>query len=84
MRNIEATGRYYVMATDTFMSGWGLAPGKSFYGVACDTLDQASDVERRMKTRPEFKRVRICVTPTKTTSRDHLHVVPFAAFTYGL
>ena len=81
-RNIEAEGALYVVATDRFMSGWGSAPRKSYYAVACNDMNQARDVEMRMSHRSDFKRVRINADLPRTKDGDHLHVVPFEEFTY--
>ena len=51
---------YYVTMTDKFMSGWGLAEGKTNkLVIECETYDQASQIERAAKTRSEMKRVGI-------------------------
>jgi len=51
---------YYVTMTDRFMSGWGLARGKANkLVIECDTYDQAAQVERAAKRRPEMRRVSI-------------------------
>lgn len=85
IQNVSARGNWYVVATDSFMGGWGMAPGKSYYAVACTTLGEAEDVERRMRTRSDFKRVRLCGPKWRPRlhSGDHLRIVPFEQFTYG-
>jgi len=51
---------YYVTMTDKFMSGWGLAEGKTNkLVIECETYDQASQIERAAKTRSEMKGVNI-------------------------
>jgi len=50
---------FFVVATDKFMSGWGNAPGRSFFAVPCESLEQAEIVEDNMHHRSEMKRVRI-------------------------
>ncbi len=81
-RYIERRATLYVIATDSFMSGWGLARGRSLYGVACETMAQAENVFRRMKARPEMKRVRITRNLPRTHKGDHLHVIAFENFHY--
>jgi len=73
----------YMVATDSFMSGWGKASGgKSYYAVACSDHIVAADVERRMRARSEFKRVRDNLKPPRLGPNDHLHIVPAEQFTY--
>ena len=49
----------FVVATDRFMSGWGQAPGSSYYAVPFSDWDQAVTVEANMRRRSEMKRVRV-------------------------
>tara|TARA_Y100000361_G_C10922788_1_gene219829 strand:- start:181 stop:486 length:306 start_codon:yes stop_codon:yes gene_type:complete len=49
----------FVVATDSFMSGWGSAPDRSLYAVAFTTGKQREIVERHMQNRNDFKRVRV-------------------------
>lgn len=49
----------FVVATDSFMSGWGLAPGRSLFAVPFANGIQAGIVERNMHHRSEMKRVRL-------------------------
>lgn len=52
---------YYVTMTDRFMSGWGLAQGKTNkYVVECETYDQAQLIEKNAKKRDEMKYINIC------------------------
>jgi len=51
---------YYVTMTDKFMSGWGCAKGKvNKLVIACDSYDQALQIERAAKCRSEMTRVNI-------------------------
>ncbi len=73
----------YVVATDSFMSGWGGADGgASYYAVAVTLEDDAADIERRFHARPEFKRVRYNLHLPRVKAHDHLRVIPAAQFTY--
>lgn len=73
----------YVVATDSFMSGWGGASGgASYYAVAVTLNDDADDIERRFDARPEFKRVRYNLKPPRVGPNDHLRIVPAKQFTY--
>lgn len=74
--------KVYVNATDKFMSGWGRAPGLSYYCVACDSYEVAEDVERRMGYRDDFKRVMLSDKPRTGGASDHTHIVPASQFTY--
>lgn len=60
----------YVLATDTFMSGWGYARGKTnVLIVPCDTEDDADAVLRRLRGRREMSNVH--TEPHITTIPDH-------------
>lgn len=74
----------YVVATDSFMSGWGMTPGRSYYAVACESYSEAMDVRSRMSHRSDFKRVRIVLHNWRPRlhSGDHLAIRPAAEFTY--
>lgn len=74
----------YMVATDKFMSGWGKAPGSSYYAVAVRSMREADDVEARMRRRDDFIRVRYNLNLPRGRRGDHLHVVRFESFTYGL
>jgi|GEM_PF-4319166 len=50
----------YVIATDQFLSGWGLADGgRSLFAVAVDSEAQADAVTAAIARRPEMKRPRL-------------------------
>ena len=68
---------WYVVATDSFMSGWGQAQGSSYFAVPCKDLEQARIVEDNMEHRSEMKRVRLVLARTyrpKLRSGDHLSI----------
>jgi hypothetical protein len=51
---------WLVVATDTFLSGWGDAGSKYSYAAwACDTLEAAERVSDRVARRGDTARVRI-------------------------
>jgi hypothetical protein len=51
---------YYVVMTDTFMSGWGLAEGKTNkLVIECANEAQAETIARNAKKRSEMKSVAI-------------------------
>lgn len=57
--DIPGAALCYVLATDTFMSGWGEARGKTnVLIVPCDTEDDADEVLRRLRRRSEMSDVR--------------------------
>ncbi len=58
----EAT-RWLVVATDSFMSGWGRAASRSLFAVPCRDYDQAKAVKDNMRQRSEMKRARIVFAP---------------------
>lgn len=75
----------FVVATDSFMSGWGRADGgRSLYAVAVPDETRADDVEWRMDHRDEFKRVRVCLPDWRPRlyDSDHLHIVWDTQFSY--
>jgi len=52
---------FYVTMTDKFMSGWGYAQGRiNKLIVECNTIDEAEQIERTARRRPEMKYVNIC------------------------
>lgn len=55
----KASTQWFVVATDKFMSGWGQAPGRSLFALACSTWDDAQVVRDNLLARPEMKRVRV-------------------------
>lgn len=68
-------GRGYVIAHDTFLSGWGGAgEGKSYYVMGVDTEPEAYVVMENFKARPEFKRVRFSSTLPRFGRTDHVTI----------
>lgn len=54
---------FYVTMTDTFMSGWGLAKGKTNKLIfECETLEEAKIVAYNAHNRTDQKRINICGT----------------------
>jgi len=64
----------YIIATDSFMSGWGMAPGRSLYAIEVHSPQEADTVEANMKSRSEMKRVRFASKLPRVGARDHLSV----------
>jgi hypothetical protein len=67
----------FVVATDSFLSGWGAAPDRSLYAVAFTTEKQRVIVEKNMKNRSDFKRVRVVYGKEyrpKLSVGDHLSI----------
>lgn len=51
---------YYVTATDKFMSGWGLAKGKTNKVIViCENWQEAREVEEALHSRDEMKYINI-------------------------
>ena len=73
--NSRRTHTVLVVGTDSFMSGWGLAPGRSYAAWACRPEDQYR-VYRWVRSRSEMKRVRVvgCDYRPRLGSGDHLHI----------
>lgn len=67
----------FLVATDSFMSGWGEAPGRSIVACPVVSSDDAAAVEKVFDRRSEFKRVRWIAgqhyTP-RLRRGDHLHI----------
>lgn len=54
--------KYWVTMTDTFMSGWGRAEGKTNkYVVECNSRKMAKQIYNAAKKRSEMKYVNICL-----------------------
>jgi hypothetical protein len=54
--------KYYVTMTDKFMSGWGMAEGKTNkYVIGCNTYQQAETIVRNARKRSEMKHINIVV-----------------------
>lgn len=52
---------FYVTMTDKFMSGWGHAQGRTNkLIIECNTIDEAEQIERTARKRPEMKYINIC------------------------
>jgi hypothetical protein len=59
-KQVTKEDKYYVTMTDSFLSGWGMAEGKTNkLVIECDTLAEAQIVKRNAKDRSEMKYVRI-------------------------
>ncbi len=67
----------FVVATDSSLSGWGQAPGRSFFAVAVSTIEESRIVEENMQWRSEMKRVRVVGADwrPKAGAGDHLSIV---------
>lgn len=58
--------KVYVAMTDKFMSGWGMASGKTNrYVIECDDWSQAEAIEKAARKRSEMKRIEICLNKPK-------------------
>ena len=54
---------FYVTMTDRFMSGWGIAAGKTNkLVIACETIEQAETIERNARARREMRYINIRTT----------------------
>jgi len=52
--------KYYVTATDNFMSGWGKADEKiNKWVIVCETREEAEKIQKKVKTRKEMTYVNI-------------------------
>lgn len=61
--------KYYVTMTDKFMSGWGVAQGKTNkLIIECDTLQQAEQIEKAAHRRSEMRYINIRITKPRYKS----------------
>jgi hypothetical protein len=68
---------FLVIATDTFMSGWGLAEGGvSYMAWACREEDVQRAIEK-LKARKEMRRVRVVYGSYRPKGKGHCHVYVF-------
>lgn len=58
-RDVQDRPVAWVIATDSFLSGWGYAPNRSLFAVACHNEDEIGTVETNMRLRGDMKRPRI-------------------------
>ena len=68
--------RYWAVATDSFMSGWGMAPNRSLVAYPIDKLDGSQECRlfAWMRNRGDFKRVRDNLTLPRLGNGDHLSI----------
>lgn len=60
----------YVGMTDTFMSGWGEAEGRTNrYVVACKNGAQAEQIKQAARKRSEMKKISVSVTEPKSNAQ---------------
>jgi len=65
----------FIIMIDNFMSGWGKAPGRSYYAVAVDSQEEADMVTDNADKRSEMKSIRLRRKLPKLAPDDHLAVV---------
>jgi hypothetical protein len=54
--------KFYVTMSDKFMSGWGMAAGKTNkLVIECATYEQAEIIQRNAMKRSEMKYINICI-----------------------
>ena len=64
----------YAVATDSFMSGWGNAQGRSLVAIACQTNEDLDFALDKLYRREEMKRVRINLNLPRVGPGDALDV----------
>lgn len=68
---------FLVIATDKFMSGWGLAEGgKSYMAWACRECD-VDEAIAKLKARKEMYRLRLVYGSYRPKGKGHCHVYVF-------
>lgn len=61
--------KYYVTMTDSFLSGWGMAEGKTNkLVIECNNLQEAEIVANNARARSDMKYVNICTTKPRYSS----------------
>jgi hypothetical protein len=62
--------KVYVTMTDSFMSGWGLADGKTNkLVIVCDSFEEAEIVKKNAQNRSEMKYVNIVYSKPRYNKR---------------
>jgi hypothetical protein len=66
--------KYYVTMTDTFLSGWGMAEGKTNkLVIECDSRREAEIVANNARARSDMKHVNICANkPSYSSSKYYV------------
>jgi hypothetical protein len=77
----RAATRFYAVGTDSFMSGWGKAPGRSLYALPCTSYEEAEVCAENLRRRGDMKRVRIVGADWRPHMRagDHLSIADRAS-----
>ena len=66
---MATNSKFYVTMTDKFMSGWGLAEGKTNkLIIECENWEQAQTIERNAQKRSEMKYINICANKPRYRS----------------
>lgn len=78
----QETFQGFVVATDRFMSGWGMAPGKSYIATPYFSDADLKQVMEVLEGRKEMKHVRVVGRQwhPRLRSGDHCHIYDGKAF----
>ena len=72
MENIR-NYKYYVTATDTFMSGWGCAEGKiNKIAIGCNNRSEVAEVKAALRSRKEMKYINDTTNMSRYNSGRYL------------
>lgn len=76
MRTAEdkASTRFFAVGTDKFLSGWGQAPGRSYFALPCKNYDEALICAGNLRKRGDMLRVRIVAGTWRPHLRDGDHL----------
>ena len=67
---------YYVLCTDKFMSGWGMAEGKTNVLIfPCADTDEVRIVTHNLHAREEMKRVRVAASKPRLLTSWYAQVL---------
>lgn len=67
--------KFYAVATDSFMSGWGQAKIASYYVIECDDHEQMKAAMAYLESRSEMIRVRQNKNIPRSRPGYHVHVI---------
>lgn len=70
----KAQTRCFAVGTDSFMSGWGHAPGKSYFALPCKDWREAQTCAENLRRRGDMKRVRVVGADWRPKLRDGDHL----------
>jgi len=69
---MEEKNKVYVTMTDKFLSGWGMAEGKTNKLIfICDSYEEANIVKNNAENRNDMKYINICIKTPYYSPRSY-------------